>query len=482
MILDAVTSLHYFIPELILLGTAFAVLILDLFIPNKKILGGLAVAGLAASLACIRFPANPLPLFYGFFVLDPFSYFFKIAALGIVALSLLASLAYQPAAADGKPASLPYFGEFTSLFLFLCFGLILMGGSNNLLMIFLSIESVSILSYILVGFLKRNPRSKEASLKYLLFGSVSSAVMLYGMSLLFGLTGAIDLNIIQAKLAASGSSERLVLTSLLLMMAGLGFKISMAPFHMWAPDVYEGAPTPVTGFLTVGPKALGFAVIFRVLQTTFLPFHAKWGFLLATLSMLTMTIGNVVAVSQTNIKRLLGYSSIAQAGYILMGLAVSNQIGLTGVLFYLAAYILTNLGAFICVVAASNYLQSDEIDAYAGLSQRSPFLALALTLLLLSLAGIPPLGGFIAKFFVFASAIEGRFFTLAVVAALNSAVAAFYYFKIVRQVYLAPASAREPMPQPFYLVAALVITLVGIVLIGVFPAPLIQFVERALIL
>ncbi len=477
--MDATLSLSYFKPELILLGTAFLVLILDLLVPAKKWLGWMGVIGILAALAMVRYPAQPLSLFYGFFILDPFSYFFKIAALGVVAISLLASIAYQP---HEEKRPLAYFGEYTTLFLFLCFGLILMGSSNNLLMIFLSIESVSVLSYLLVGFLKRSPRSKEAALKYLLFGSLCSGIMLYGMSLLYGLTGAIDLNIIQTKLAALALPPNLILTALLLVIVGIGFKISMAPFHMWAPDVYEGAPTPFAGFLTVGPKALGFAVMLRVLQTGFLGFHAKWGILLAGLSMLTMTIGNVVAISQTNIKRLLGYSSVAQAGYILMGVAVSNQIGLVGVLFYLAIYIFTNLGAFICVVTASNHLGSDDIDAYAGLSQRSPFLAFALTLFLLSLAGIPPLAGFMAKFYVFASAIEGGFVALAVVAALNSAVAAFYYFKVVRLMYLTPAQNKEPLAQPIPLLVALIITLAGIILIGIYPAPFIQFVERALIL
>jgi NADH-quinone oxidoreductase subunit N len=198
--------------------------------------------------------------------------------------------------------------------------------------------------------------------------------------------------------------------------------------------------------------------------------------------MLTMTLGNVVAISQTNIKRLLGYSSIAQAGYILMGLAVSNEIGLAGVLVYLVAYAFTNLGAFLCVIAVSNHFGTDEITSYAGLSEKSPFLAAALALFLLSLAGIPPLAGFVGKFYVFASAIQGRFFTLAVVAAVNSAVAAFYYFKVVRLVYLVPPTSREPIPQPAFLLAALVLTLAGTLAMGIFPAPFIQFVQRALIL
>jgi NADH-quinone oxidoreductase subunit N len=251
---------------------------------------------------------------------------------------------------------------------------------------------------------------------------------------------------------------------------------------MWAPDVYEGAPTPETGFLTVGPKALGFALFLRVLHTSFFELQGEWSYLLAALAIATMTIGNVVAISQTNIKRLLGYSSIAQAGYILMGLAVSNEIGVKGVLIYLLAYAFTNLGAFLVVIIASNHFGSDEIDSYAGLSEKSPLLAASLALFLLSLAGIPPLAGFIGKFYVFSSAIEGRFFTLAVAAALNSAVAAFYYFKVVRLMYLVPASSHERLDISPYLLAALVVTLAGTIALGILPSPFIEFVERALIL
>ena len=474
--MDPITSLSYFIPEIIILKTAFLLLILDFFVPNKKILGFLAVAGIGVAAAFLKFPTQPLALFYGFFILDPFSFFFKIAAMGVVAITLIASMAYQP------KSSLTYLGEYISLFLFLCFGLILMGSSNNLLMIFLSIEFVSILSYLLVGFLKKSPASKEAALKYLLFGSVSSGVMLFGMSLIYGLTGQIDLHLIQTQLAQNQVSQPLLLTALFLMLVGFGFKISMAPFHMWAPDVYEGAPTPVTGFLTVGPKALGFAILLRVLHTTFLPLHKEWSFVLAALSMLTMTLGNVIAISQTNIKRLLGYSSIAQAGYILMGLAVSNQIGTTGVLVYLLAYLFTNLGAFLCVIAVSNHFGTDEIDSFAGLSEKSPFLAFCMTVFMLSLGGLPPLAGFVGKYFVFASAIQGRFFTLAVVAAVNSAVAAFYYFRVVKQMYLAPAATPEPLSHSLALRVLLILTLAGTLLIGLYPAPWIEFVQRALIL
>ncbi|MBI2167817.1 MAG: NADH-quinone oxidoreductase subunit N [Candidatus Omnitrophica bacterium] len=475
--MDAVTSLTYFVPELILLGTAFAALLLDLFIPKKEVVGLTGLAGVLAALAFARCPADAYPLFYGFFLLDPFSFFFKVAALLIVAVTLLAFLAYRP-----RTESVSFPGEFTVLFLFMAFALILMGSSNNLLMIFLSLEFVSVLSYLLTGFLKKDSHSKEAALKYLLFGSVASGTMLYGMSILFGLTGAIDLNVIHESLVSTAVPQGLVLTSLFLILVGLGFKISMAPFHMWAPDVYEGALTPVTAFLTVGPKALGFAVLVRLLHTSFLHLQSEWSAVLVALSILTMTLGNVVAISQTNIKRLLGYSSIAQAGYILMGLAVSNEIGIRGVLVYLIAYAFTNLGAFLCVILVSNHCGTDEIDSYAGLSEKSPFLAFALTVFLLSLAGIPPLAGFIGKFYVFSSAIQGQFITLAVAAALNSAVAAFYYFKVVRLMYLAPAPSREPVAHPAFLLIPLWIALIGTVVMGVFPNLFIQFVERSLIL
>ena len=271
------------------------------------------------------------------------------------------------------------------------------------------------------------------------------------------------------------------LVALLFFLAGLGFKISMAPFHMWAPDVYEAAPTPVTAFLTVGPKALGFAVLIRILATAFSWISWKWSGIIMLLSILTMTLGNVVAISQTNIKRLLAYSSIAQAGYILMGVAVFSEIGLTGVLIYLVAYTFTNLGAFIAVIIASNHFGDDAIQSYSGLGKRAPFLAASLTIFLLSLAGIPPLGGFIGKFYVFSGAIQSGFYSLAIAAALNSAVAAFYYFKIVRLMYLSPATHIDPIPHPFPLMLALGLMLAGTVLLGLMPARLISFVQSLLL-
>ena len=318
--MNALNSLKLFTPELILLIGAFAAFFIDFFVKNKKWVGIFSICVLIAASFFTIFPKKALLLFFGLFHLDSFTYFFRFIAFGVVGSVILISLSYTP-------INKKYAGEYYGLFLFMAFALTLMASANNLLMIFLSIEFVSILSYILVGFLKKDKRSKEAAIKYLLFGSLASGIMLYGMSFLYGITGSLDLSII-SKSIIDLNSKPLMLLIIIFMFTGFGFKISMAPFHMWAPDVYEGAPTPVTTFLAIGSKALGFAVLIRVLATVFMPFWKEWSLVLTVLSILTMTIGNITALSQNNIKRLLAYSSIAQAGYILMGVAVFSKIGI----------------------------------------------------------------------------------------------------------------------------------------------------------
>ncbi|MBI4549870.1 MAG: NADH-quinone oxidoreductase subunit N, partial [Candidatus Omnitrophica bacterium] len=425
--MNAVESLRYFIPELALLATGFLVLILDLFLREKKWLGYVTLLGIGVASSMLR-PYSPgIRLFHGYFLLDFYSAFFALLALAILFITVLLAMSYK-----GIPPKQE--GELYALLSFVGLGLILMASSENLLMIFLSIEFVSLTSYVLTGFQKQDRSSNEAALKYLLFGSVASGVMVYGMSLIFGLTGSIELGAIREAVDPSGLNH-LLLIGLVLMLVGFAFKISAAPFHMWAPDVYTGAPTPITAFLTVGPKALGFAVLIRVLLGAFSPLINQWSNLLAVMAALTMTIGNVVAVSQTNIKRLLAYSSIAQAGYMLMGVAAFTELGLSGVLVYLVAYALTNLGAFAAVILTANHYGTDDIRSYAGLARKSPAVAAALTVFFISLAGIPPLAGYIGKFFVFAGAIQTRFYLLAVFAAVYCAVAVFYYFKVVKEMY-----------------------------------------------
>lgn len=470
--MNVLASLPFFITETILIAAGFLILLLDLFVRNKKALGWLALAGILVSAFFVRVPAEPQQLFFGHFLVDPFSVFFKIAVLGIMAMTVLMTLAYKALPPKQE-------GEMYAILSFLGVGLIMMGSASNLLMIFISIEFVSLTSYILAGFEKKNPKSNEAALKYLLFGSVASGVMLYGMSLIFGLTGTTDLLGIKDAVSASALNH-LLLLAMVLLMVGFAFKISAAPFHMWAPDVYTGAPTPVTAFLTVGPKALGFAVLLRVLMTAFTPFIFYWSAILAALAALTMTFGNVIAVSQTNIKRLLAYSSIAQAGYILMGAVAATQIGLSGVLIYIVAYAFTNLGAFVVVIIAANHFGTEDIESYAGLAKRSPFLAAALTVFFISLAGIPPLAGFIGKFYVFAGIIQGHFYALAVIAALNSAVAAFYYFKVVKQMYFTEPKDCAPLAKPFPLMAALWIAFAGVFILGICPSPLIELARVSL--
>jgi proton-translocating NADH-quinone oxidoreductase chain N len=320
-------------------------------------------------------------------------------------------------------------------------------------MIYLSIEFLSITSYVLTGFLRNDARSTEGAIKYFIYGAAASAVMLYGFSLLYGATGTTDLSTIADALATgSVTVQWLVVPATIMALAGLGFKIALVPFHQWSPDAYEGAPTPVTAFLSVGPKAAGFAVLMRFLLTALPDFQISWTAVLAGVAIVTMSLGNLVALWQTNVKRLLAYSSIAQAGYMLIGLAAlapqaqSWTTGVNGLLLYLFAYLFTNLGAFAIVIAIENRTGSANLPDFSGLIRRSPFLAVAMFLFLLSLIGIPPTGGFLGKLFVFGAAVQSRMFLLAVVGVLNSVISVYYYFKIMRPMLFGPAEDAEPIP------------------------------------
>lgn len=473
--MNAFQSLSHSIPELILLASGLLVLVMDLVSHNKRVVGLFALTGLTLAAlwtltsSVTLAPSTTLDLYFGAFTVDSLSRFFKLFVYFMVGLAMMASLDYQKIQ-DASKAS------YYSLLTFMALGLILMGSSTNLLMIFLSIEFVSIISYALVCFLKYDASSNEAAIKYLLFGSMCSAIMLYGMSLVWGLTGTLELAQIKQLIATSGTPA-LLWAALILMTAGFGFKISMAPFHMWAPDVYQGAPTPITALLTVAPKSLGFAILLRVFGTAFPSLWSHWSSLLVFLAIVTMTVGNVIAISQTSVKRMLGYSSIAHAGYALMGLAVFSPVGVDGVLIYLVAYIFTNLGAFLTVLAISESAGTDEIQAFKGLSERSPFLALSLTVFLLSLAGIPPLAGFIGKWYVFAATIQNGFIALAVAAAINSVIAAFYYLRIVKEMYLSPADEKIKLFVPRTITLPILITLAATFLVGLWPMPWMDWVR-----
>lgn len=463
-------------PELVILLAGVLILGLDAVHPRqeeKRWLPYVALAGLAGALIATitLWGCNTRVLFV--LSCDPFALVVKMVALVAMGIVILASDVYIRARS-------PYQGEFYALLLFSTLAICLLGAATNLIMIFLAFDFLSITSYILTGYLRDDRRSTEAAIKYFLYGAALSAVMLYGMSWFYGLTGSTDLGGIAAALTGAENSLRpIILPALILMAAGLAFKVAAVPFHQWAPDAYEGAPTPITAFLSVGPKIAGFALIVRVMLTALPDLAVDWRTLLMAVAAFTMTVGNLVALWQQNIKRLLAYSSIAQAGYILIGVVAASPRGVTAVLLYLAVYALTNLGAFAAVIAFSNQTGSDAIEDYAGLSRRAPPLALVLIVCLLSLGGIPPLAGFIGKLYLFSAAIEAGLLWLAIVGVINSVISISYYWRIIRAMYLVPARTEERLRTPPTLGVALGVTVAGVLIIGAFPGPLLALLQAA---
>lgn len=364
-------------------------------------------------------------------------------------------------------------GEFYLLMLISTLGMSLMASSADIIMLYLAIETTSIPMYILAGFLTRDDKSTESGFKYLLFGAAASTVMLYGFSLLYGFTGQTNIYQIAESFYTLNLPLIAIIGALLLILVGFGFKISAFPFHFWAPDVYEGAPTPIAGFLSTASKAAGFVVVLRVLVSVFTPVAApQWMNYLAVISVLTMTIGNVLALAQRNIKRLLAYSSIAHAGYILIGVVALSELGMTSVVFYLIAYIITNLAAFGIVITFSQVVGTDEISAYSGLSRRKPWLAMAMLVAFLSLAGMPPLAGFIAKVFVFAAAVKTGWVWLAFVGVLNSIIGLYYYLTVLKYVYLYRSDdEQKPLAISRPYTIALSILVLGIFIVGILFGP-----------
>jgi NADH-quinone oxidoreductase subunit N len=341
------------------------------------------------------------------------------------------------------------------------------------------LETATFPLVLLAAYRPADPRSAEGGIKYLIIAALGSAIFLFGLSLIYAVTGVTRITLL-ANAIANGFGPLLIL-GVLCLLAGIGFKLALVPFHMWAPDTYEGAPTPVTAFLSVASKTAGFALALRILASALPAVRAEWGMVLAALSAASMLLGNLAAIPQTNLKRLLAYSSIAQAGYAVMGLVAFQTIGLSALLFYLAAYLFTNLGAFAVVIAVERATGSTDLAAYAGLAQRSPRLALILMLSLLSLAGIPPLAGFTAKFYLFAAVYGQGYVWLVFLGVINSAISLYYYLRVIRAAYIlppAPQAAGLP-PLPAALSAALAIALAGILLLGVYPSPWVSMARAA---
>lgn len=477
-------NLQSIYPELIILTFGIMVILLDLFISNKRFLAYFSILGLCLSLIPMTIYVQPQELFSGMLVIDPLAVFFKIISVLVVIFTILISMDYRPFSQQLAPKGTyhGYAGEYYALLLFLCVGFMLMAASTNLLMIQLSIEFVSIISYILVSFNKKDARSSEAGLKYFLVGAIASGIMLYGISLIYGLTGTIDLRGVFSFFNDGTADSIIVLVFLIFLMAGFGFKVTMVPFHWWVPDVYEGAPTPITALLSVGSKAAGFAILFRTFLMAFPGFHSDWSSVLAPLAVVTMTVGNVVAISQTNMKRLLAYSSIAHAGYILVGVAIGYTAwAKEAILMYIVTYYFMNLGAFTVVILISNSLNSDDLSDYAGLYKRAPGLAASFAIFLLSLTGIPPLAGFFGKFYLFAAAIDAGtdYYWLALAVAINTVIASYYYFMIIRHMYILEPKNMIPIATPVTLRIAIGFTLVLTLAIVFFLGPLIDIIRQS---
>jgi NADH-quinone oxidoreductase subunit N len=469
-------------PELLLLLWALLVLGLDLLVKKAKdSVAYLALAGLAPAFGATVYllaRRTNQSLLYDMVRVDSYALYFKIIACLAAGLVILASMEYMKARTR-------YRGEFYGLLLLATLAMSLMAASTNLIMIYLSIEFMSLTSYVLVGYFRDDPKSSEGGLKYFLFGAITSALMLYGMSLVYGATGTTDLREIADSLATTPAvlppMRFLILPAILFMLAGFGFKIALVPFHQWSPDAYEGAPTPVAALLSVGPKAMGFAILIRVLLTALPVFYIDWVAVLMGISIVTMTLGNLTAIRQSNIKRMLAYSSIAQVGYILIGLVSVGpfSVGIHGMLLYLLAYLFTNAGAFIAVIAFSHVTNSDEIADYAGLVRRAPALAAVMVVFFMSLAGLPPTAGFVGKLLVFGSAMQAGYYYLAIIAVLNSVVSVVYYFNVVRQMFFLPPTVEERLALPRFPMAAVMISVVMIFLIGLYPQPFIDLVYQS---
>ncbi len=453
-------DLQKFYPELALSLALLGVVILDISLPKnvrKSATFILTALGLSAAfvLSVALFNSPSGTMFYGMLAMDHMAVFFK-------GFLILTSFLVLLAAPGSKEFSKSHLGEFYALLLGVTLAMMLLASAVDLLMLFLSLEMVSLTSYIMVGYLRNDRQSNEAALKYIIFGTVSTGSMLYGITLLYGITGTTKLAAIREVLvagAASGSNSLTLLVSTALILAGFGFKTAAVPFHFWCPDVYTGAPTPVTAFLSVAPKAAGFATLVRFFFTglsdstgtaLWAPFSTlNWTLLVLILSVITMTFGNIAALRQDNMKRMLAYSSIAHAGYVFMGAVVLTSQGIQSILIYLITYLFMNLGAFLVVIEVYNMTGSFDLRDYRGLWRRSPFLTISMTVFMLSLMGIPPFAGFFGKLYVFAAAVNNNLAWYAVIGALNSVIAVYYYARVIKAIIIEPGEDMTAIRLPW---------------------------------
>ncbi|HTM32552.1 MAG TPA: NADH-quinone oxidoreductase subunit N [Vicinamibacterales bacterium] len=438
-------------------------------------LGGLAIIGLAGAGAASVLLWNRNATSFGVATADNFSLFVNLVIITVGILTVVVSS--QTIERDGLPA-----GEYYAIMLFALVGMMLMAQATDLLLVFLALETMSIAVYVLTGIRRELVQSSEAAFKYFLLGAFASSFFLYGIAFIYGVTGSTSLDRIGAVIAAqSMSGNPMILLGVGLLLVGFAFKIAAVPFHMWSPDVYEGAPAVVTGFMSTGVKAAAIAAFARVFLSALEPMITDWAPVLWTIAAATMIVGTVVGVAQTSLKRMLAYSSIAHGGYLLLGILAGNDVGKAAILYYLAAYALTNLGAFgIIALLGSKDRPNDDLRDYAGLWNSHPALAALMTFFLLSLGGFPPTAGFIAKWYVFSAAIGAGYYGLAVIGVLSSVVSVFFYLRIVVMMYMSERDAR-PIPPPVTAVAmaGLAISLIGVLYLGLLPAQVLDWAQAS---
>jgi NADH-quinone oxidoreductase subunit N len=461
-------------PLLIVCGVAFALLLLDLVLPHSKKhwTGYIALAGVAWAFARAAGQWGSEQRGYAdMVVLDDLSTLFNLLFLASTFVTILLSEPFLRSENVEQP-------EYYALLLFCTAGMMLLASALDLITLFLGIEVLSISLYVLAGYRRGSDASNEAAMKYFLLGAFASAILLYGIALTYGATATTNLSRIAESFTTSGSQfpEGLLLAGMAMILVGFAFKVALVPFHMWTPDVYEGAPTPITAFMSAGPKAAAFAAFLRTFFVAFGPIHSDWNMLLSVIAALTMTVGNVAAIAQTNVKRMLAYSSIAHSGYVLIGLVAGGNVGGTAAIFYLLAYTAMNLGAFAVVILLEHRgMGGDELRDYAGLGFRYPIIGAMLALFMISLSGIPPTVGFVGKLYLFGAAVQTGHIPLAVIAVLNSAVSVFYYLRLLVLMYMRePGEVLPPIRVPAAIGIALLATSVVTLGVGIFPGDWIE--------
>ncbi|MDD2581142.1 MAG: NADH-quinone oxidoreductase subunit N [Desulfuromonadaceae bacterium] len=480
MILIPVVNMTPILPEIALSVLAMALLLINVFAPSggqKSYLAYISFIGIVATAVLVGSGwGNHIESFGGSVVLDNFAVFFKMTFLVTAGLTVLITDKYMEREGCNH-------GELYPLILFAVVGMMLMASGTDLMTIFLGLELMSVTLYVLAGFNRANKKSNEAGLKYFLLGCFSTGFMLYGMALIYGTTGTTRLYKIAEVVGqmTHPSGNIMLVAGMLLMMTGFAFKIAAVPFHMWTPDVYEGAPTPMTAFMSAGPKAAGFAALLRLFLVALPALQVEWSQVLWVLAVLTMTVGNITALRQENIKRLLAYSSIAHAGYALVGFTAGNGTGTAGILFYMLSYSFMNIGAFaVIILVAKKGETNGNVSDFAGLGFKRPVLALAMTLFLFSLAGVPPAAGFIGKFYLFSGAVQQGYIWLAIIGVLNSAASAYYYLRIMVFMYFKESTEEFEWVHVSAPVAlALVIAVAGTLIPGIVPSVILEYAQMA---